>query len=280
MHELRSHPRFLWKEPIIDIHAHPRSTGDGKPLDRELTEDMIAVSRSMGVCMMGSLGEVLFRQSGFSAVEIRWLNDRTAELTRLYPFFHPFCFIDPTLGAGFVREEIDRCRNEYGFTAIKLEIACNVAHPATIPVFEYAAELDFPVLVHATDTDHIGNREHQSDPEDVRTASLRCPEARILMAHLTSAGIRGIQALEDLPNISIDTSGMQPDAEIVEYAVSRIGAERVLYGSDMYGRDLPPQIAQVQGALLDDEQKSKIFYYNAARMFGIDPANLLEKANT
>lgn len=270
----RDDPRITWPGPIIDCHAHPRSTGAGAPLDTDLTDDLVAYSRSMRVLAMGSLGEVLFRRTGFSEIEIRWLNDRTAELSNYVPgFFIPFCFLDPTLGDAFVREEIDRCHREFGFRAIKLEIACNVAEPATDPVFARAAELGFPVLVHSTDTEHMGNRGQQSDSEDVRAAARRNPDTQMIMAHLTSAGYRGVQAIEDLPNVVIDTSGMQPEAGIVEYAVSRLGDDRVLFGSDMYGRDLPVQIAQVIAADIPDASKRKIFYDNASKLLGVDPAS-------
>ncbi len=186
-------------------------------------------------------------------------------------FFFPFCFLDPTLGADFVREEIDRCNRQHGFRAIKLEVACNVANPATYPVFEYAGSLGFPVLVHASDLDHIGRREHQSDPDDVRAVAERYPGTRIIMAHLTGAGVRGVQAVEELTNVAIDTSGMQPVAGIVEYAVERLGEKRVIFGSDMNGRDLPVQIAQILGGSLPESTKRKLLYDNASEWLGITP---------
>lgn len=261
---------YRWTDPIIDIHAHPRGLTVADDPGWAFVERLIAYARDTGVVRMGSLGEVLFRRSGYSGVEIRWLNDRNAELAERYEgFFHPFCFLDPTLGARFVRDEVRRCHDVHGFRAIKLEIACNVAHSATHAVFETAAELGFPVLVHATSTDVVGNREHQSDSVDVRAALLDHPEARVVVAHLTAIGIRGVWNVEDLPNVHVDTSGMQPDAGIIEYAVEHLGPERVLFGSDAFYRDLPPQIGQVLGARLDEEARRLIFHDNAARLFDL-----------
>jgi hypothetical protein len=262
---------FRWDEPIIDIHAHPRGLGDAGPLDTAFIDDEIAYSRRLGVTHMVSLGEVLFRRTGYSAVEIRWLNDRNAELAEYGDgFFLPFCFVDPTLGREFVRDEVARCHEQLGFVGVKLEVACNVAHPATAPVFEVAAERGLPVMVHATDTSTIGNRDWQSDPSDVRTAVSPYPEATVIVAHLTALGVRGVWELADLPNVHIDTSGMQPDAGIVEYAVNALGADRVVFGSDMFGRDLPTQIGQVLGANLPESAKKKLFRENALRLLPIE----------
>jgi hypothetical protein len=214
---------------------------------------------------------VLFRRTGYSAVEIRWLNDRNAELAEHGDgFFLPFCFVDPTLGREFVQDEVARCLEELGFVGIKLEVACNVAHPSTGAVFEVAAERNVPVMVHATDTSTIGNRDWQSDPSDVRTAVSPYPEATVIVAHLTALGVRGVWELADLPNVHIDTSGMQPDAGIVEYAVQALGPQRVVFGSDMFGRDLPTQIGQVLGANITDTDKKMLFRENALRLLGIE----------
>lgn len=263
-------PAFAWDGPIIDIHAHPRGLHVGDDPGWEFIDELVSYAKSIGVVRMGSLGEVLFRASGFSEVEIRWLNDRNAELAaRNSGFFFPFCFLDPTLGRDFVHAEVKRCYEVHGFRAIKLEIACNVAHPATSAVFETAAEYGFPVLVHATSTDVMGNREHQSDSADVRAALLAHPETKVLVAHLTAIGIRGVYDIEDLPNVCVDTSGMQPDSGIVEYAVTHLGHERVLFGSDAFYRDIPPQIGQVLGAGIDETTKRSLFYDNAARLFDL-----------
>ncbi len=263
-------PRYRWDGPIIDVHAHPRGLNGQGELDRDFIDELVEYSRSMGVIRMGTLGEVLYKRSGYTTNEIRRINDRNAELTETHPdFFIPFCFLDPTLGADFVSDEAKRCYEEYGFRALKLEVACNVSHPSTHAVFETAAERGFVLLVHATDTT-VNNDPLQSDSSDLRKVALDHPEASIIMAHLTAVGFRGVWEVFDLPNISIDTSGMQPDAEIVAYAVANIGADRVIYGSDMYARDLSAQIGQVLGSPIDDEAKRKIFYDNAAELFGIE----------
>jgi predicted TIM-barrel fold metal-dependent hydrolase len=249
---------------LIDCHAHPRGLGDSEELNVGFINDLVRYSRKLGIVRMVTLGEVLFKESGYTAEEIRRLNDRNAELVALHPdFFIPFCFLDPMLGTDFIADEVTRCYEVHGFRRVKLEICCNVAHPATIPVFENAVRHGFPLLVHAADTSIIGNREHQSDPEDVRSAALRHPFARIIMAHLTGVGVRGVQAVRDLDNVVIDTSGMQPEAGIVEYGVRVLGSDRILFGTDAWNRDVSAQIAQVAAAEIDEKKKRRLFRENA-----------------
>jgi predicted TIM-barrel fold metal-dependent hydrolase len=60
----------------------------------------------------------------------------------------------------------------------------------------------------------------------------RFPNVRVIMAHLTGCGVRGVLAARDCDNLLVDTSGAAPEAGIVAYAVEKLGVERVLYGSD------------------------------------------------
>ncbi|MFP4382747.1 MAG: amidohydrolase family protein [Spirochaetia bacterium] len=254
--------------PIFDCHAHPRGLSGKGPLDTEALDRLVSHAREFGVTGMASLGEVLFKVERYTAEEIRMINHRNNELASRHPgFFLPFCFLDPMLGEEFIRNEIDRCRREYGFRHIKLEMACNASHPAVDPVFRTAGELGFPVLVHAASNWTTGKTRNQTDSMDVRKQALKFPDTVFIAAHLTALGVRGVRALEDCANTAVDTSGMQPDAGIVEYAVKHLGEHRVLFGSDVAGRDLSVQIAQVAGADIAADVKRRIFWDNSREWF-------------
>ncbi len=250
--------------PIYDCHAHPRGLSGRGALDGKAVDRLISHAAELGISGMVSLGEVLYKVEGYEEGEVRMINDRNHELASRNPdFFLPFCFLDPLLGKDFIREEIGRCAREYGFRHIKLETACNVSHPAADSVFEAAEEYGFPILAHVTDNWTVGKIKNQSDSMDLRIKALRFPNVTIIAAHLTAIGVRGVHALADCPNTVVDTSGMQPDAGIVEYAVRHLGEHRVLFGSDVRGRDLSVQIAQVAGADLPRKIKQKIFWDNS-----------------
>jgi predicted TIM-barrel fold metal-dependent hydrolase len=119
------------------------------------------------------------------------------------------------------------------------------------------------VLQHAWSMTRIRQRRFHSDPEDVATLARRFPNVRIIMAHLTGCGVRGVLAVKPCDNLVVDTSGAAPEEGIVEFAVEQLGADRVLYGSDVPVRDFAVALARVTGARLAAAAKRKILHDNA-----------------
>jgi predicted TIM-barrel fold metal-dependent hydrolase len=103
----------------------------------------------------------------------------------------------------------------------------------------------------------------------VATLAKRFPDVRIIMAHLTGDGVRGVQAVKDCRNVVVDTSGAAPESGIVEYAVEQLGADRILYGSDAPIRDFAVAIARITGSRLDAATQRKILHDNAAKLLGL-----------
>ncbi len=110
----------------------------------------------------------------------------------------------------------------------------------------------------------------ESNGADIAALACRHPDARIIMAHMTGIGRRGVQDVEELPNVYVDTSGGWYDSEMVEYAVRHMGAERVLFGSDYPGRDYAPQIGRVLGTNLSEKDKEKVLWRNAVSVLKLD----------
>jgi predicted TIM-barrel fold metal-dependent hydrolase len=54
---------------------------------------------------------------------------------------------------------------------------------------------------------------------------------------------------------------------MVEHATRELGSERVLYGSDAYGRAFSGQIAKVIAAEIDIADKRRILWDNSAELF-------------
>jgi len=66
----------------------------------------------------------------------------------------------------------------------------------------------------------------------------------------------------------VDISGCFPQKGMVEALVRDLGADRVLFGSDMLGRSLASQLAKVVFADIPEDQKERILYGNALAVFG------------
>jgi predicted TIM-barrel fold metal-dependent hydrolase len=72
----------------------------------------------------------------------------------------------------------------------------------------------------------------------------------------------GVRAIRGRKEIFGDLAGSDPTAGYVEMAVRELGAERIIYGSDAYGRSFSSQIAKVVGARITEAQKQRILRDN------------------
>jgi predicted TIM-barrel fold metal-dependent hydrolase len=106
----------------------------------------------------------------------------------------------------------------------------------------------------------------ESTPAEVASLARRFPAVIFIMAHLGGGRERGVLDVADCANLLVDTSGSQPEAGMVEYAVRRLGPERVIFGSDWPIRDFGTQVGRVSGAELTPEEQELIFRGNAARL--------------
>ena len=260
--------RAFYPLSIIDIHTHPVFFGEGaKPAE---TRHQIKDAKRLGFIHMISLGDVLKFGRTPDRKQTRIINDETAEvMKRGKGFFIGFCALNPLLGEKAVMEEADRCIGGMGFKGIKLELSCNAQDPAMAGIMRAARRHGVPVLQHSWSQLYKRTRSFHSDPEDTCALARRWPDVRIIMAHLTGCGHRGIRAARGLDNLVVDTSGAGPEAGLVEYAVEQLGEHRVLYGSDLPIRDLPTAVGRITGSPISDRAKQRLLHDNAAELLGL-----------
>ncbi|PZR90085.1 MAG: hypothetical protein DLM67_18010 [Candidatus Nephthysia bennettiae] len=143
---------------------------------------------------------------------------------RLYAFarIHPFY-------GDLAIDLLERAIGEHGFKGLKLHPVSTIAHPAgepTIRLIRKAAEHSAPTLFHCGD-------EPLTTPLEIALAAKACPEATIILGHMGGYFHvdEAIEVADRHPNIVLETSAM-PYPDKIRQAVSRIGPERVIYGSD------------------------------------------------
>ncbi|MCC6424568.1 MAG: amidohydrolase family protein [Phycisphaerales bacterium] len=265
--------------PIIDIHTHPEPFGKHqKPWTPDQAIDlMLRHMDHYGVQYSGLLGYDVM--PGQDEASVRIVNDFTAKMVTDRPDrFFGFAFINPTLPAQFVDEELERCLSISGFGGIKLEVDVNCRSPLLDRVMKQAIRFDVPVLHHSwslnlwnmPDVD-VRMQQGRSEPHDVADLARRFPNAKIIMAHLEGCGQRGILDIADLPNVWIDTSGSQPFTGTLEFAIQTLGSGRILFGTDMMGRGMPSQLGRILGSRLSDEDRNRILFRNAQSLFNLQP---------
>lgn len=252
----------------IDVHTHPVFFGSGG--DERSVRALARRGRRFGVVRMVALGDVLVHGRNPGAAQVRAINDETARVVRHAPgYFIGFCFLNPRLGERRVLSEVERCVGGFGFRGIKLEICNNARDACMRPVMRAAERFGVPVLQHSWSQTNLRQRRFHSDPEDTCLLAHRHPNVRVIMAHLTGCGWRGVMAARGLGNLWIDTSGGAPESGLVEYAVEQLGPSRLLYGSDLPIRDLPTALGRITGAEITPEAKRAILYDNAAQLLGM-----------
>ncbi len=94
----------------------------------------------------------------------------------------------------------------------------------------------------------------------------RYPNATFIMAHLGGQSHVNAIASSKHGNVYTDVATCSSTSNyVLEYAVERIGSERILFGTDTYA---PGFIrGRVEYAAISDEDKQNILYNNAERLF-------------
>lgn len=176
---------------------------------------------------------------------------------RLYPFarVHPWYERAPELLA--------RALDELGYRGVKLHGVSTLAHPGEEPVarlLRIAAERGAPVMFHSGDDPF-------TTPWELADAARAVPDATVVLAHIGGYGHTedAIAVAEALPNVYLDTSAM-PYPRAIGAAVRRLGADRVLFGSDAPGCPVPLELAKVRLAGLTDRQLELVLGANALRL--------------
>jgi predicted TIM-barrel fold metal-dependent hydrolase len=249
----------------IDFHTHLGTSGP-EPSNEELARAE-RLAQTHGIAKIVLLGNVT-AQGGPNPTEadISDLNTHTlAVMDKLPQLFIGFCYLNPSHSEQFNLAEIERCVIKGGMKGIKLWIAVKATDTRLDHIMARAAALGVPVMHHAW-YKQTSYSFQESTPAEIANLARRWPQVTIVMAHLSGCRERGVTDIAELPNVYIDTSGSQPDAGMVEYAVKRLGAERVLYGSDWCLRDFGTQLGRVQGASLSDTERNLILYGNARRL--------------
>lgn len=200
------------------------------------------------------------------AVNDRALED-LAEACGTYPGrLVPIARLHPWYGA-VAEALLKRALNSLGYRGLKLHPVTTLTHPGaaeTIALINIAAEHGVPVLFHSGD-------EPLATPLAVAAAAARCPDATVILGHMGGYFHvdEAIEVADRLENVVLETSAMPYPGKITE-AVRRIGAERVLFGSDGPACSPRLELEKVRLAALPPESYELVTNANAIKLFGAE----------
>ena len=162
---------------------------------------------------------------------------------------------------------------------IKLYNQYRINDPVVHPILELATERRVPILQHAgyPVPEHRASQPLISHGIHFSEASEKYPDAILIHAHIGGGGdwehtVREMRQAS--PNVYIDVSGSNLDDGQVEYAVSELGVERVLFGTD---GTMAGSVGKVLDADLTEDEREHIFWTNAERILaqqGATPTEL------
>lgn len=140
---------------------------------------------------------------------------------------------------------------------------CNMKDKRMKKIYEFASERKLVVLVHTwLDGDSYGS-------QDIFAEVVKdYPDINWVMGH--SGGPYGsfhaVELAKEMENIFLDITVSTSPARQIEYFVSEIGSERVMFGTDNPFIDPRPQIGRVGLADISHQDRVNIFSANARRL--------------
>ncbi len=137
------------------------------------------------------------------------------------------------------------------------------SHPFAVALWKAAAKHGAPIYIHSG-TDML------SLPLQIGAAAKAAPEAKFLMGHFGYYFYHedAIKVARKYDNVYLETSALQYPEE-VRKAADLVGADRIVYGSDLPPLNPIVEIKKLDYAGLTASEKDRILYRNIAEMMEI-----------
>lgn len=244
---------------VIDMHAHIHL------LTPDVEVDKRRIMRTIEKFNIEEVHVSALSAHKPSEDEVTLLNKDTAQFVKEEPGrIKGAVYISPEHKNAV--EVLKRGIEEQDMSSAKIWVSEKCDSPAVNPIAEKLIEYNLPLLIHSfkKSTIQVAN---ESTAVEVRNLALRYPELKIIMAHVGGNCYHGVPLVRDLKNVWVDISGSPNRSNEVEYTVENLGADRVLFGTDMPGASFLVLCGKVLESGITDEEKEKIFYKNALQVY-------------
>jgi len=242
----------------IDCHMHVK--GRDAAWNWDHNDRIIEAADALGIDQLAVSIPIMRGMPDYATV--RRCNDDVIAAMRQYPDrILGYCFIVP--GQQESQDEISRCLDA-GMIGIKLYNQYKIWDPAVHHVLARAIQEAVPVLEHAghpTTQEFRSQQPNISDAADFVRAAALFPECMLIEGHIGGGGDWewSIKQLRDAPSVYLDTSGSIIDDGMVEMCVRELGADRLLFATDM---TMEGGVGKILGAELTSSQQERIFWKN------------------
>ena len=254
---------------IVDSHLHLGTTMAAPRLDKSM-EATLSLMDHMGVDMAIQASSALMHgqlERGYQ----KCLKDYQESGGRFlsYAYFDPH---DPEAHLQSVRA----CLDEEPFVGIKIHPAkarCFPDDKLWDVIWRCASQRNVPILTHSWWTSSYNPTQQYATPDRFERYVSEYPDVQLILGHAGGRyeGHRAAVALMNAhPNVWVDLSGDLYAFGQVEWFVAQVGAERILFGTDITFLDGRTVLGHILDADISRQEKGLILGENAAHLFRLD----------
>ncbi|GAC1629340.1 MAG: amidohydrolase family protein [Chloroflexota bacterium] len=235
-------------QTIVDAHAHVDEVPEFGWIDPP--EKLIPLIDDAGIQKA-----IIMSYTEAPAVNPNSLTYIADAVARYPDRFVGFARIHPGYGDKAIAL-LDRAITQMGMKGLKLHPVGTLAHPGnegSVRLIRRAARYGAPTLFHCGD-------EPLTTPLEIAEAARKVPEASIILGHMGGYFHvdEAISVAEQYDNIFLETSAVPYPQKIAE-AVQRVGAARVIFGSDGPGCNPALEVEKVRMAGLSPADEELVF---------------------
>jgi predicted TIM-barrel fold metal-dependent hydrolase len=264
---------------VIDVHNHigassvTSSRGDTTDMNEELAARAATLAARGVTQAVAIASHDYLRPDGIA--DNRKVNDDIAMVRARRPHLFPAAvgIVEPLNGPRGL-EELDRCKNELGLHGISFHTRLQGVSLDSRWIREYLnrmGELGLIPFLHS-----IGESSSESLWKiDVLAADFPDLPMVVLDAFSTfEQSLFAPHVAERRPQLVFDTA-LAHGFSVVMYLISRCGADRVMYGSDLHSSasgipGVTEVSAEILASSLSDADKAAVLGGNASRILGLD----------
>lgn len=263
------------RSPLIDCHAHFLHAACGRSDWEAVNAARFRAGEAIGItCHVASiLGSYGFTSPTYfpSPADLTAGNDAMLDICkREGARVRMMVTVNPN-HTKHALAEIERCVKR-GAIGIKLLASRRADDPLLDHICVLAAKRKLPVLHHIWQhrTREWPNQE-VSDGADLASLASRHTSVSFILAHIGGGGdyAHTFHAIRDVPNIYPDLSGSGVDRGMFDDALGKLGASRLLWGTDITMETGLAKLRALESTgLVSKEGIEDIRWRNAVRIFG------------
>ena len=271
--ESRSRAPLGGPGPLIEVHAHFLHARCGRSDWREVNAARLRAGEAIGIsCHVASiLGSWGFTSPIYfpSPDDATHANDEMLALQQLPgDRVRSYVVVNPNFPTHAARE-IERCAT-LGAVGVKLAASRRADDPLLDDVCAAARAYGLPILHHIWQWRRRDwPNQEASDGVELGRLAARHPEVDFILAHIGGGGdyAHTCHAVRDLPNVYLDLSGSGVDRGMLDDALLAVGADRMVWGSDVTMETGLAKLRALEVIGLTAQQREAIRWRNAWRIF-------------